>query len=209
MGTKIVTRSLKKDFCDSIALRSAINAATQTRSKKYHVYVDSLTKKKKQEVILFWKNKLKKFIKPYMKNRKNDTDFVTDVNRLKKSINRKYKDCFYGENGIRIAQCQKSLSVYLKWLWCLGIAKFEPPVCPIDRNVLNQCFVNLDRKNDKENKDFLKKINKAGGWGQIDCLKDYKKLLDIASAISNKANLSIAVWELSFFNNIIENEEHD
>ena len=47
-------------------------------------------------------------------------------------------DIIADEYGIRIAQCQKSLSLYLKYLWCYGLIE-TPPVCPIDRVILSLC----------------------------------------------------------------------
>lgn len=53
---------------------------------------------------------------------------------LKDSMNAAFHDWFTPE-GFKISHAQKSISVYLKHLWCMGRVPM-PPECPIDRTVL-------------------------------------------------------------------------
>ena len=222
----------KQEFIDQIALRSAVNAASQTRSKKYHVFADTITYQsgdskevkrlkweKKKEVINAWKFKLKEYSKNYITDKRDDKYFFEDVKRLqrelseKKSesqVNERLGDRFEGKK-IRIAQCQKSLSVYLKWLWCLDIIKHNPPVCPIDRNVLDSCYKSLDNKNkdDKDRRALILKVNRDGGWGQIDDSEEYESLVGITAILAKRSNLSIAEWELSLFNMVLTEEDEE
>ena len=207
----------RQEFIDRIALRSAVNAATQTRSKKFHVFAESITIKtsdtteetkrkrtEKIEVIQFWKTKLKEYAVKYEEKR-DDEFFIKDVVAFQKEFEA-FNNKFEGE-GIRIAQCQKSLSVYLKWLWCLGHLNNEPPMCPIDRNVLNACYKNLDKKADKEERKLIQKVNRDGGWGQINDLDEYKGLVNIVKKVAGTQ--SPAVWELSLFNVILQEEKDE
>lgn len=222
----------KQEFIDQIALRSAVNAATQTRSKKYHVFASTVTYQngdskeakrlkweKKKEVINVWKSKLKEYSKNYISDKRDDVYFFKDVKRLKRELSNKISELQVNERlgdrfeggRIRIAQCQKSLSVYLKWLWCLDIIKYNPPVCPIDRNVLDICYKSLDNKNkdDKDRRALILKVNRDGGWGQIDDPKEYESLVGITALLAERSHISIAEWELSFFNMVLEEEDEE
>ena len=212
----------QSEFVDNIALRSAINAATQTRSEKFHVYsnlicenrtdsaeVKKQKNKKKKEIVAAWKIMLKEFAVRYQEKR-DDQYFFIDVQRFQEEMNSKkgsdgelLKEGFEG-GSIRIAQCQKSLSVYLKWLWCLGILKHEPPVCPIDRNVLSSCYKKLDRKNGQKYRKLIIDTNKAGGWGQINDMNEYKKLVKVTQILSEREGMTPAEWELGLFNDVLE-----
>ena len=195
----------KKNFANMIALRSAINAAVQTRSTKNPVF----SSKKTNKGVLFndWKKLLIQNAKQY-KIRKEQADFIKSVKDLQKALQDKHGALFY-KNEVRIAQCQKSLSVYLKWLWCLGEISPEPPVCPIDRNVINNCYSLLDKKKDKDDRSFLVSVNKNGGWGCINSIDDYKRLLDIANKVAQLKEKTVSQWELSFFNEYLDSDYED
>ena len=208
----------KDEFILNIALRSAINAAVQIR--RHPVFSESVTlnkddnpqiasekRQRKTSAIAFWKEKLEQHAWAYLETAVDYQYFINDVDKLKNEINAEYRDCFSG-NGIRIGQCQKSLSVFLKWLWCWGKCTIEPPVCPIDRRVLVFCYDNeLDKSvvEDKEWRKLIAKVNKAGGWGQLDDLNDYAELVKMTRIISSRHQETVAYWELRVFNdNVLE-----
>ena len=186
---------LKSVFVYQIALRSAIYSATHTRSKNNHVYKESVNKK---AIIDFWKSKLLEFVFKYKDKLKNRRFFFLCVKNLKNDIDSKFSDSFEG-NGIRIAQCHKSLSVFLKWLWCCNLIDFEPPVCPIDRTVLNHCRKKLYRSDSKDIQ-IINKVFDCGGWGRINDIQEYKNLDKVIQKLSKREELSPSVWELSIFN---------
>lgn len=72
--------------------------------------------------------------------------FVEDVDQLRKELLDSYKGA-----SIHLSHAQKSLSVFLKYLWCLNIIS-TPPACPIDRKVLSS-IKNCQVKNWTELKD--------------------------------------------------------
>ena len=219
----------KTEFIERIALRSAVNAAIQTRSKKCHVFSESIRERsadskeerqekweRKKEIIAVWKSLLKKYALKYYKDEERDTSsFSSDVLEFQQEMNstkgKGGKELCLGfeNNTIRIAQCQKSLSVYLKWLWCLGWMKNEPPVCPIDRNVLDYCYKKLDKIDDKDGRGLIRKVYAAGGWGQINDKEDYDGLVEITKTLSHRAGLTVAQWELSLFNDVLNDEEDE
>ena len=183
----------KKKFVHGCILKGAISAAVNTRSQKNPVYsLSRIERSIKAELVSFWKEKLVEYATNYIKEKKDSQYFITDVLKFQSDINKSFKDCFYNNEGIRIAQCQKSLSVYLKWLWCLGELKYEPPVCPIDRYVLSECR----RHSNEAQRAIIDKVNKDGGWGAINDPDTYEKLVAIIEDVSKSA----AVWELFFYN---------
>lgn len=220
MDNSNLTTKQKKEFINTIALRSAINAAVQTRSSKYPVFSREITVckedpretqnqkiERKKRLLLFWRNALVKIASEYKKP-KTASDFSTSVELLQTQLNNADRDAF--ANGtVRIGQCQKSLSVYLKWLWCLSIIEPEPPVCPVDRNVISKCYSLLDRVTENDNRRFLNTVNRNGGWGNINDIEIYNEIIRIVAIVASREEKSVAEWELSYFNDFLGVEEDE
>ena len=79
--------------------------------------------------------------------------------------------------GFRISHAQKSLSVYLKHLWCMGIIAM-PPECPVDRVV-------------------LRKAGATGSWTRVGTLDEHRSM--IAALEQCAGDASLAEWELLVF----------
>jgi hypothetical protein len=165
---------------DNCALNSGIISAV----KRNPTYTESLTKEDRERIRDAWSEKLEKLGRKY-KKKQNEDQYIADVIELKNYMNSSFPDSFNNENPgydneFRISHAQKSLSVYLKHLWCMGKIE-EPPICPIDRIVLTRVG--------------LKGHNAA--WGYINT----PELLDekIKAIQREKGVLSFAVWELLNF----------
>lgn len=117
------------------AWRSGISAAVR-QLKVYSLHDAS----KRREIRGKWKEQLITLGEKY-KDTQTRQQFEKDVEELWTAMNAKYKaefthpDLRNSNPGFRIAQAQKSLSVYLKHLWCNGKIAM-PPVCPIDSTIL-------------------------------------------------------------------------
>ena len=72
----------------------------------------------------------------------------------------------------------------LKYYWCSGWLKNEPPHCPIDRIILSLAKI--------------KKEGKIPAWTRIIKIKDYKIYIQELKKIAKPK--SLAVWELGVFN---------
>lgn len=167
-----------------IALESAINSSV----RRNPTYSTGITRRQKIEIAEFWGKEIVKLSKKYFKKAQSVETFIKDVLTLKVLINNKYKSNLHNKNseGIRIAHCQKSLSVYLKYRWCQGDMKIEPPLCPIDRIILAHCG----------------RFDLA--WTSLD---DKECFRDIIKTLANTAKKhpcvnSVAQWELCVFNSI-------
>lgn len=164
------------------ALESAIKASV----RRNPTYTRDITDKQKKEVLDFWWKELVKRGKKYLSKNQGIETYVKDVLEMKESINNEYKKPLSNtiSEGIRIAHCQKSLSIYLKYMWCQGIATATPPACPIDRAVLTHCGI-FDI-----------------AWTRLDEEKDFRKILKKIETVkdNSQCHTSIAEWELCIFN---------
>lgn len=133
-----------------------------------------------------WRELLLSYKGKYQQNKNlSINDFISDVLQLQNEMTKdEFKD-YYNEPGFSLGRAQKSLSIFLKYLWLYGEID-TPPACPIDRDVLNKA----------------KKINKnisIEKWTTLDDETEYRKILDALKSIAVKHE-SIAVWELKEFN---------
>ena len=83
-----------------------------------------------------------------------------------------------------VGHSQKLINLLLKYYWCSGWLKNEPPHCPIDRIILSRA-----------------KIKNAGeipAWTKINEIKDYKKYIREIKKVAEPK--SLAMWELEAFN---------
>ncbi|WP_304142265.1 hypothetical protein [Mesoflavibacter zeaxanthinifaciens] len=188
----------KKDFLDRYnpnreikkALELSIKASVQ-RNPTYSNEIETNSKIRK-DIILFWKEQLAGFSKNYKDKKSLDTYFQNVID-LKNIMNSKFTDAFnhsryINDKGFRIAHSQKSLSVYLKHLWCLGLIS-EPPMCPIDNIILTKIGLKYPQ-------------NK---WGYINTEIEFKMKSNLIISYAEKNNLSVCKWELLVFQNNNEN----
>lgn len=164
----------------------ALDGAIVSSVRRNPTYSRDLSIAQRNELVAFWRNELIHRGAKYFTSAQPVRTYIDDVIDLKASINAQYGEflCNDVSNGIRIAQCQKSLSIYLKYMWCQNIAIFEPPLCPIDRIVLSHCGIN------------------NVSWTRLDDTETFQ--LIIAEIINHAQNhfccCSVAEWELCMFN---------
>ena len=175
------------------ALIAAINASVRTR--KYPVYSDDISGR--IEAVYFWKDQLEKLGNKYMLDIQDKNQFLKDVYALQKSINKsQHAKCFY-DGKIRIGQCQKSLSIYLKWMWCQRELAGTPPVCPIDGQVLSKCYKVL-KKQPLIDKEKLGLTHTK--WSNLNDKTVYEKLVSITEEVARlEGESESCVWELFAF----------
>ena len=92
----------------------------------------------------------------------------------------------FNSNNFRfnIGHSQKLINILLKYYWCLGWLKNEPPHCPLDRIVLSKAQIKTE--------------GKTPSWTKMDSIEDYKKYIKEIKKIADPK--SIAIWELEIFN---------
>ena len=100
---------------------------------------------------------------------------------LRERMNAEFAE-YLAPTGFRVSHAQKSLSVYLKHLWCLGQVG-RPPCCPVDRLILSAAGAPL---NDRT-------------WTTVDTTQDYRRQLGYLQAAADRSGDPVAVWELINF----------
>jgi len=172
------------DYSKEIAISKAINASVQHNL----LYSPSANASEKKDIRVYWGSCLEEVGDEFKKEVSVKT-YEYIVEQLKKGMNKKFGALF--DNGsqygsmFRISHSQKSISVYVKHLWCMG-AIVEPKICPIDRIILNST-------NAKKMKDV--------SWGCVNSLDEHRRKFGYIVDESAKNNLSVAVWELLKFTN--------
>ena len=165
-----------------IALASAIVSVV----RRNPTYSKNLTRTQKKEIVAFWRGELIQRGKKYLHSAQTINTYIDDVISMRDSINAHYGEFLQNavSKGIRIAHCPKSLSIYLKYMWCQNVSTVEPPLCPIDRVVLSHC-------------------DKIGvSWTRIDDVDTLQSIISLVSRCPQHLTCcnSVAEWELRIFN---------
>jgi hypothetical protein len=166
------------------ALSSAISAAVQHNS----LYRKEATSKEKESVRCKWTAFLKLKKKDY-ENEQTVEKYENDIQELSDLMNESFSESFLSEPhqkfktepGFRISHAQKSLSVFLKHLWCMGEAA-TPPQCPVDARILT--MAGKKYPNTK--------------WGYVNSIDEHRKKISFLEA-ATEASQSLAEWELEVF----------
>ncbi len=165
----------------NLALTSGLKAATQHND----LYSPDVNRTIIKE---YWKSLLQNIGAKY-NTAQTEAIFLDDIVQMKSVMNSHFCCSFKNkggryEQGFRISHAQKSLSVYLKHLWCMGMIE-TPPFCPIDRVILSRVGA-LDPR-----------------WCHVNTKKQYETHVDIIKTGKKNNHLydgdSIAVWELFEF----------
>lgn len=140
------------------------------------------------------KNKLRKTIKNYVRERVEDyRNSITKEKHLRNikelcETSRQHRDILENDR-LSIGRGQKLLNLYLKYLWCLDEIP-EPPHCPLDRDFLQN------------------KLNIKASWTKLDKLykdedkdgKSYQELIEKAREKAREEGCSVAKLELKWWN---------
>ena len=109
------------------------------------------------------------------------------IEQLKAGMNRKFGNAFLSGSVhgsmFRVSHAQKSISVFIKHLWCLGEIP-EPKICPIDRVVLKQTKARL---------------SKDLAWGYVNTIEEHRVKFKYVLEAAAVEKLSVARWELFNF----------
>jgi len=164
------------------AIKEAIGASV----KHNPTYSPNIELKERSIVRKSWETHLIKIGELFTENRNLEfyletvNEFQTTMSEYNSLLSPNKKNY---DNGFRIAHSQKSISVFLKHLWCMDLIP-EPPCCPVDRIIAKAANVKL-----KEN------------WTQMNSIESLEFALNEFSKIANSENKTLAMWELQLFPN--------
>jgi len=183
ISEKEITES-KRKFLDKYnknndtitALQKSRNAASQ----RNRLYAEKLAEEKRLQVRRTWENKLQQKYLKY-KNEVPFKTFIKDVLGICKEMNKEFNSLgYFSETGFRISHGQKSFSVYLKHLWCLGLIE-KPPACPVDRRILKIAGAPADKQS----------------WGKTNSIFEYARQVNYIKKAAGSDHISD--WEVIKF----------
>lgn len=190
MGTDINAAKVnftKRNFkisvnCERDAAYLGVIAAVQ----RARLYSPDISSKCKYHIREFWIEQLLDLSQKY-KDPTTEEQFIEDIVALKSRMNSHFPNCFKNKNcgcdgEFRIAHAQKSLSTFLKHLWCRGYITPTPPVCPIDRVILTAS-------------------GSGDSWTKVNTIEQYKHHLSlIKETIIREGYTEPAEWEVIEWN---------
>ena len=159
-----------------LSLLKSINASVQHNK----LYIKNINNTLKEDIKSVWKQKLKKLSNDFEINPWDEKNHNHIIESLKVEMNKEFGELI----KFKISHSQKSISVYFKHLWCMGIIS-TPPQCPVDRIILTQtnCLINHRKWTDVDRiDDHIFKINLIKGKMKLDGFQ------------------SLSEWELINFN---------
>jgi len=153
------------------ALSSAINAAVQ-RNK---LYVGNAPRANIRDI---WRQQLLALQAVYV-NQRTVTQYEADILNLRTNLN----NAFPGSIDCRISHAQKSIGVFLKHLWCMGLVA-PPPLCPVDAIILRVAGA----------------VYPTTNWGYVNTMAEHQaKVAILVAAKNNAPQPTLAEWELAAF----------
>ncbi len=167
------------------AIASAINASVQHNS----LYRKDISSELKVALRHEWRWFLMELV-PRYSNPQELAEYEADIEELKRMMNLRFSQAFNEmphpkfktDPGFRISHAQKSIAVFLKHAWCMGMIA-TPPQCPVDAIILT-----VSGRRYPETK-----------WGYVNTIDEHRckiKMLELAKA---DPNVSLAEWELAKF----------
>jgi len=128
------------------ALDKAINASVQLNPLYKNVLdpdirrARNIRRARSEAVRRRWKAYLIELI-PRYKSKQCVSNYERDIENLKQLMNKEFlrndESGAFRPPGFRISHAQKSISVFLKHLWCMCEVA-TPPQCPVDRQILEK-----------------------------------------------------------------------
>lgn len=163
------------------ALAQSIKASVQHNP----TYTNDIDYSNKIKFRNYWKLRLQQIGLTFLENRdlkfylETVVDFSMEMNSVFSEILMPNKELY--DNGFRIAHSQKSISVYLKHLWCMDIIP-PPPCCPIDRIISERAGILL-----------------ATSWTKMNNISDIEFTLNKFQGLADQQNKMLCQWELELF----------
>ena len=177
----------KQEFLDKYnpkrTIAKALEQSNGAAVKRARLYTNGLSHVERQPVRLRLKDYLLSLVTKYQNSVTQTThhsyivSLCDHMNCLPKQVYFSHDD-FTDNPGFRIAHAQKSLSVFLKHLWCMDIIS-TPPECPVDSIILSKVGI----------RDIA--------WSSINEIKSHEKIIyEVAKRSGAKC---LAEWELITF----------
>ncbi|MDO8555469.1 MAG: hypothetical protein Q7R75_02795 [bacterium] len=167
----------KLKFINNEVLTSSILGGL---ARGYPVYKQNTKEDIRKEFRNLLRDKLEKYAHFY-KTQVGSTQHIKNIKNFADEISAE-KIGILKKSRFRIGRVQKLLNLYLKYLWVLNWIP-KPPHCPFDSRVIEKLG-----------------LNKEIQWTKLDSEEGYDKLVKSANEKAKNKSLSVAEWELQFWN---------
>lgn len=163
------------------ALNEALRAAIQRNPS----YTPGLTNGIKDAMKNFWRQELRIIGAVFEENQTRAVYFGA-VEKLKITMNEQFGEVFQHQKtgydqGFRIAHAQKSISVYLKHLYCMGVIP-APPCCPVDWRISQKAGVQM-----------------SPPWTKMNSIEQLANVLQRFDLLALQQEQLLCDWELELF----------
>lgn len=142
------------------------------------LYRKDSSEAEKKAFRLALRSQLEGFAEHY-KTRISERCHLANIETLASTLSSAHESAL-NEGRFRIGSAQKSLNLYLKYMWCVGRIPM-PPHCPFDFRVLSRL---------PECRDIR--------WTKLDSVTEYRRIVGHAKTAAG--DNSIAEWELREYN---------
>jgi len=172
------------DACQEQFLKDELFSLTLMATvQRAHVYSAQCGEKQRKKFQARLRSELEKTSEAY-------ADHVTEEAHIRSIVDLSNRLTSAHANALnnkrfRIGTAQKTLNLYLKYLWCLGKIP-PPPHCPFDFQIIKK----------------LRHHYTGPSWTILDCEQDYRELVEAAKVEAGGS--SLAVWELQTYNNFMD-----
>lgn len=167
-----------------MALRNSVNASLQ-RLTIYKAGVTHDQKRAFRETLKGW---LKQLALRYYAWEYDEEKYFSEISALRNYLLAQHGDILA---KMTIGVCQKSITLWLKYLWLSGDPSKKPIFATLDRGIMKSA-----------------KVPHPPNWSDIDTIDDYRRVVDhIDNHAKEKGFGSGAVWEAETWSDDIEHEE--
>ncbi len=142
-------------------------------------YVENVSNKDRAMFRNAYASEVMKVAKMYNRS-VSDVEHISNMRTIKSVIESGYSDLLFG-GELKVGTIQKSLNLYLKYLWCLEEITV-PPHCPIDSLILEQ-------------------IKVYDSWTKLNSFKTYMEwVMKLRNLSKSLGYSSIQDWECEVWN---------
>jgi len=152
----------------------------KSASQHNALYAGGLPDQNKGPIRDYWKTLLCELAHKYRRV-VSTSQYEMDIETLKQTMNDRFADCLRSD-GFRVSHAQKSLSVFLKHLWCIGEIA-TPPQCPVDAIILAKAGLRYPDTR----------------WTYVNSVEEHRRKVAFLDECARASGLRLAEWELKAF----------
>jgi len=172
---------MQESFLKEVKASDETSAQKNTVSASFKRNKLYAKKERQKELGSALKKQVESMTTQYLDKLVDEATHLENIKKISDNLSSSFGDVLINKR-LNIGTAQKALNLYLKFLWCLGKLKGQPPHCPMDSIV-------------------LKKARVYDAWTKCDSMDDYKKWVKKIKANADAKNLTLPEWELEIWSN--------